>query len=101
LTIPDAEAKNAPASSRRAWATSFRNGGRHHLGIPGGIIPESPGGFLGIRIIVYGALFWLACHVFVVAYEEPTLERTFGAQYEPFRANVPRWIPRTTPWRAE
>jgi len=49
LTIPDAEAKNAPASSRRAWATSFRNGGRHHLGIPGGIIPESPGGFLGIR----------------------------------------------------
>ncbi len=53
------------------------------------------------RLILYGALFWLACHLFVVAYEEPTLERTFGAEYEAFRANVPRWIPRLTPWRAE
>jgi hypothetical protein len=50
LTIRRAEVKNAPASSCRAWATSFRNGGRHHLGIPGGIIPVSPGDFVGIRI---------------------------------------------------
>jgi protein-S-isoprenylcysteine O-methyltransferase Ste14 len=53
------------------------------------------------RLIVYGALFWLACHVFVVAYEEPTLERTFGREYEAFRAAVPRWIPRMTPWRSK
>ncbi len=52
------------------------------------------------RLLWYGALFWLACHVFVVAYEEPTLERTFGAEYVAFRANVPRWIPRLTPWPA-
>ena len=52
------------------------------------------------RLVVYGALFWLACHVFVVVYEEPTLQRTFGAEYESFCANVPRWIPRLTPWRA-
>src|SRR5438034_386041 len=32
------------------------------------------------RLIVYGALLWLAFHVFVVAYEEPTLERTFGKE---------------------
>jgi hypothetical protein len=51
------------------------------------------------RLIVYGALFWLAFHLFVVAYEEPTLEQTFGGEYEAFRANVPRWIPRMTPWR--
>jgi protein-S-isoprenylcysteine O-methyltransferase Ste14 len=51
------------------------------------------------RLIVYGALFWLACHVFVLAYEEPTLQQTFGAKYQTFRANVPRWIPRLTPWR--
>jgi hypothetical protein len=25
--------------------------------------------------------------------------RCFGAQYEDFRANVPRWIPRLSPWR--
>jgi len=29
-------------------AASFRYGGRHHSGIPGGIIPLHPGGFLGI-----------------------------------------------------
>ena len=52
------------------------------------------------RLLSYGALFWLACHVFVVTYEEPTLRRTFGMEYETFLANVPRWIPRLTPWRA-
>jgi protein-S-isoprenylcysteine O-methyltransferase Ste14 len=51
------------------------------------------------RLLIYGALFWLACHIFVIAYEEPTLRRTFGAEYEEFRANVPRWIPRWSAWR--
>ena len=51
------------------------------------------------RLRAYGSVFWLACHVFVVAYEEPTLARTFGAEYEAYRANVPRWIPRLRPWR--
>lgn len=50
-------------------------------------------------LIVYGALLWLGFHLFVVAYEEPTLEQTFGGEYEAFRANVPRWIPRLAPWR--
>lgn len=52
------------------------------------------------RLIVYGALLWLAFHVFVVAYEEPTLEQTFGREYETYRANVRRWAPRAAPWRA-
>ena len=52
------------------------------------------------RVMVLGALFWLACHIFVDVYEEPTLQRTFGAEYESYRANVPRWIPRLSPWRA-
>jgi protein-S-isoprenylcysteine O-methyltransferase Ste14 len=53
------------------------------------------------RLIVYGALLWLFFHLFVVAYEEPTLEQTFGSEYEAFRAAVPRWIPRMTPWRSK
>jgi protein-S-isoprenylcysteine O-methyltransferase Ste14 len=53
------------------------------------------------RLIVYGALLWLFFHVWVVAYEEPTLEQTFGREYEAFRAAVPRWIPRMTPWRSD
>ena len=52
------------------------------------------------RLIVYGALLWLGFHVFVVAYEEPTLVETFGREYEAYRANVRRWVPRVAPWRA-
>jgi len=52
------------------------------------------------RLLWYGAFLWLAFHLFVVAYEEPTLRETFGSEYEDYRANVPRWIPRLTPWRA-
>src|SRR4029450_5536245 len=53
------------------------------------------------RLIVYGALWWLVFHVAVVAYEEPTLEQTFGKEDEAFRAVAPRWIPRMTPWRSK
>ena len=52
------------------------------------------------RLLWYGALFWLFFHVWVVMIEEPTLKQTFGTEYESFRNNVPRWIPRLTPWRA-
>ena len=55
--------------------------------------------FADWRVLLYAALVWLACHLFVVAYEEPTLSRTFGAEYEAFRAHVPRWIPQPKPWR--
>jgi len=50
------------------------------------------------RLTFYAALFLLVCHLFVVTYEEPTLQQTFGAEYEAYRTNVPRWIPRRTPW---
>ena len=44
-------------------------------------------------IAAYAALFWLATHLFVVAYEEPTLRRTFGAEYEEYCRRVRRWWP--------
>lgn len=53
-----------------------------------------------VDLLIYGAIVWLSMHVFVLAYEEPTLRRTFGAEYENFRANVPRWIPRLRAWKA-
>ena len=55
--------------------------------------------FCDQRLIAYGVLVWLACHVFVVGYEEPMLAQTFGIKYDDFRANVPRWIPRLPPWQ--
>ena len=54
--------------------------------------------FGNVRLLEYAALVWLAFYVFVLAYEEPTLRRSFGAEYEAFCANVPRWLPRTRPW---
>ena len=45
-------------------------------------------------ILVYAGLFFLATHVFVVLYEEPTLRRTFGEEYEVYCRQVGRWWPR-------
>ena len=36
--------------------------------------------------------------MFVRLYEEPTLRRMFGAQYDEYCRNVPRWLPRVKPW---
>jgi protein-S-isoprenylcysteine O-methyltransferase Ste14 len=38
-------------------------------------------------------LFFLTTHLFVVLYEEPTLRRTFGAEYEAYRRRTKRWWP--------
>jgi len=54
--------------------------------------------FGDIRVLQFALFAWLVAHLFVVSYEEPTLRKTFGAEYESFSANVPRWIPRLTPW---
>ena len=51
-----------------------------------------------LRLVEYAALPWLPAHLFVLLNEEPTLRRSFGAQYETYCAHVPRWIPRFTPW---
>lgn len=45
-------------------------------------------------LFAYAALFLLAAHAFVVGYEEPTLARLFGAEYEAYRARVGRWLTR-------
>ncbi len=53
-----------------------------------------------IRILACALIPWLAAHVFVVTYEEPTLRKSFGDEYEIYSAHVPRWIPRIAPWSA-
>jgi protein-S-isoprenylcysteine O-methyltransferase Ste14 len=42
-------------------------------------------------------LIWLFFHIVVIAYEEPTLRQSFGAEYESYCANMPRWLPRLIP----
>jgi protein-S-isoprenylcysteine O-methyltransferase Ste14 len=49
-------------------------------------------------LFVWAAAFAGAVVSFVRAYEEPTLRRQFGEQYERYRRAVPGWRPRRTPW---
>jgi protein-S-isoprenylcysteine O-methyltransferase Ste14 len=50
-------------------------------------------------LLTYAALFGLAVWAFVRWYEEPTLLRQFGAEYDVYRRAVPAWWPRSKPWR--
>ena len=45
-------------------------------------------------------VFAVTVYTFVRTYEEPTLGRQFGEQYEEYRRAVPGWWPRRTPWSA-
>jgi protein-S-isoprenylcysteine O-methyltransferase Ste14 len=44
---------------------------------------------------VYAAALGLVFHLFVVCYEEPTLGRLFGEEYQAYRRAVPRWLGRS------
>jgi protein-S-isoprenylcysteine O-methyltransferase Ste14 len=50
--------------------------------------------FRSLHLAEYGAAMLMTVHIFVVFYEEPTLRRQFGEEYEKYRQTVPRWIPR-------
>ena len=50
-------------------------------------------------LLVYAAAFAVVVVAFVRGYEEPTLVRRFGADYEEYRRAVPGWWPRLRPWR--
>jgi protein-S-isoprenylcysteine O-methyltransferase Ste14 len=47
-----------------------------------------------LSIFIYAVLFFLITHLFVVLYEEPTLQRTFGDEYEAYCRRVRRWRPK-------
>jgi len=48
----------------------------------------------------YAALVWVLVAAFVRGYEEPTLARQFGAQYDAYRRSVRAWLPRLRPWHS-
>jgi len=49
--------------------------------------------YRSLPLLGYTAVFLLITHVFVVLYEEPTLRRTFAAEYETYCRRVRRWWP--------
>ena len=54
--------------------------------------------FGNIRVLIYAAAVWVVPAAFVRWYEEPTLARQFGAEYEVYRHAVPAWWPCLRPW---
>jgi protein-S-isoprenylcysteine O-methyltransferase Ste14 len=55
-------------------------------------------GHANVATIVAVAIAALAVHLFVLFYEEPTLRRKFGAEYDQYCRNVGRWHPRIRGW---
>lgn len=47
-----------------------------------------------LSLIAAPFVFFIAVHLFVTKYEEPTLKKNFGALYADYFQRVPRWIPR-------
>jgi protein-S-isoprenylcysteine O-methyltransferase Ste14 len=50
--------------------------------------------FHSLPTAIYLTCFGLVVHLFVLFYEEPTLQRQFGEEYERYRERVPRWVPK-------
>ncbi len=52
-------------------------------------------------LLGWAILFILINHLYFLFFEEPDLLRRFGAEYEEYRAQVPRWFPRLNGWYPE
>lgn len=54
-----------------------------------------------LPLLCWFAAFVIGNMVYIPLAEEPGLVRRFGDEYLTYRMNVPRWIPRVTPWLGE
>ena len=70
-----------------------------HIGVFSIMIGE--GMILGSILILGFVTFAIILHLFYIPYsEEKGLEKRFGEDYLVYKENVPRWIPRLTPWKS-
>jgi protein-S-isoprenylcysteine O-methyltransferase Ste14 len=53
-----------------------------------------------LELLGYSAGVWIFFHLFIIAYEEPTLRRQHDDWYRTYASNVHRWWPRLRPWRS-
>ncbi|NHJ13643.1 MAG: isoprenylcysteine carboxylmethyltransferase family protein [Candidatus Thorarchaeota archaeon] len=54
--------------------------------------------FTSLGLMVLFLVFLLGNHIYFIKSEEPGLVTRFGDEYLEYTRNVPRWIPRLTPW---
>ncbi len=55
-------------------------------------------GRANLAALTVASIAVIAAVLFVQLYEEPTLRKTFGAEYEEYCRNVRRWLPRLHAW---
>jgi protein-S-isoprenylcysteine O-methyltransferase Ste14 len=55
-------------------------------------------GRVNLLAIAVAAVVVLGTDLLVRLYEEPTLRKMFGAEYQEYCRNVRRWVPRIRPW---
>lgn len=55
--------------------------------------------FLNDDLALWLLIFCLANALYIPYSEEPGLLKRFGKEYEEYARNVPRWVPRITPWK--
>lgn len=57
--------------------------------------------FGSLLLTLWAFVFLIVNHIYFVLLEEPGLEARFGENYLNYKTNVPRWLPRRTPWLGE
>jgi protein-S-isoprenylcysteine O-methyltransferase Ste14 len=60
----------------------------------GSILAAEAIGFRSSQLTIYWAICIVCVNLFVLFYEELTLRRKFGDEYEQYCRRVPRWLPR-------
>lgn len=56
---------------------------------------------LSLNIFIWTVIFFIINNLYFVIYEEPNLEKRFGDEYQEYKKNVPRWIPRLKPFEPD
>ena len=86
--------------TRRLVVTGFYQYVRNPMYLAAMCVVMGQGLYLGdVRVLVYLVFICLMLFLFVIVDEEPTLRRSFGAEYKTYCAHVRRWWPRFRPWR--
>ena len=49
-------------------------------------------------VFLWFLFFFIGNHIYFIKSEEPDLLKRFGPEYVEYFENVPRWLPRSTPW---
>ena len=54
--------------------------------------------FRSADILTWAGTFFIINNIYFLVYEEPGLLKRFGSDYEKYKKNVPRWIPKWSPY---